>query len=457
MIHKYKFNNTNFVLDINSGSIHIVDDLCFEMLDFIPGVFFDYTESYVIQKLKHKYPEEEIKETYKELVNLYENKKIFSEDLFINNNIIINGIKPSPIKALCLNISHDCNLKCKYCFASKENCSRELMSFETAKNSIDFLIKNSGNIKNLEVDFFGGEPLLNFEVVKKTVEYARNLENKHNKKFRFTITTNGILLDDEKIDFINQEMYDVVLSLDGRKNINDKFRITKNNQGTYDLIVPKFQKLVQKRENKQYYVRATYTKENLDFSKDVFHIYNLGFNEISIEPVLCDYENNNNKNYIIDESCLEQILTEYENLCKELIKLKKENSKINFFNFKIDLNSGPCINKRVKGCGFGNDYIAVTPNGDIYPCHQLVGEKEFLMGNTNKNIFNQNLKKDFLKLSIYHKKECKNCWARFYCCGGCSSKNYQHNKNIKIPFKLSCELQKKKIECSIAYNILSSQ
>lgn len=464
MIHKYKFNNTNFVLDINSGCVHVVDDICFDILDYIPNAFLDYTESYVIKKLENKYSTEEIREAYSELLSLYKNKKIFTEDTYINPEIINNGIKPAPIKAVCLNISHDCNFKCEYCFASKETCLRELMSFDTAKKTIDFLIKNSGSIRNLEVDFFGGEPLLNFDVVKQTVEYARSLENKYNKNFRFTITTNGLLLDDDKIDFINKEMYDVVLSLDGRKEIHDKFRITRAGHNTYDILVPKFQKLVQKRKNgnfKQYYIRATYTKYNLDFSKDIFHIHNLGFNEISIEPVICDFENNTNnntKNYIITESDLPEILQEHENICKKLIELKKSGSSINFFNFKINLDSGPCINKRLKGCGFGNDYIAVTPNGDIYPCHQLVGEPKFVLENihnTYTKIFDNNLKKEFLKLSVYHKEECKNCWAKYYCCGGCSSKNYQHNKNLKTPYKLSCEIQKKKIECAIAYNVLS--
>lgn len=450
MIHKYRFENTNFVVDVNSGAVHVVDNIAFDILDFIPGTFFDYSESYVIKKLSDKYSENDIKDAYAELVSLYENGKLFSNDPY--SKLVTNGIEFSPIKAICLNVSHDCNLRCEYCFASKGDfkCQRELMSLETAKKAVDFLIKKSEGIKNLEMDFFGGEPLMNFNVVKATVEYARSLEKKYNKNFRFTITTNGILLDDQKIDFINKEMYDVVLSLDGRKKVNDKFRVTKANQGSYDLVVSKFKKLVNERKGKQYYVRGTYTTENLDFSEDVMHLYNLGFNEISMEPALSE----DKFSYAIDESNLKEILAEHEKLCKKLIELKKNGEPINFFNFNINLDNGPCISKRLKGCGFGNDYVAITPNGDIYPCHQLVGEEKFIMGNINSDTFNLELKNEFLKLSVYHKDECKKCWARFYCCGGCSARNYQHNGNIKTPFKVGCELQKKKTECAIAYSVL---
>jgi len=452
MIHKYKFGNENFVLDVNSGSVYIVDEISYDILDFIPDTFFDYTQSYVIKKLENKYPIESIKEAYDEIYSLYENGKLFSDDCY--SHLLTEGIPPAPIKAICLNVSHDCNLRCGYCFASTGdfNCKRELMTLETAKNAVDFLIKNSGGIKNLEMDFFGGEPLMNFEVVKKTVEYARSLEKIHNKNFRFTLTTNGILLDDEKIEFINKEMYDVVLSLDGRKEVNDRFRVTKAKIGSYSLIVPKFKKLVEGRGNKQYYIRGTYTRHNLDFSKDVLHIHDLGFSEISMEPTLSkkDFPD------AIDESDLEKVLKENEELCKKLIELKKSGENINFFNFKIDLENGPCISKRLKGCGIGNEYIAVTPNGNIYPCHQLVGEENFLMGNVNKKSFNTKIKEEFLKLSVYHKKNCKECWAKFYCCGGCSAKNYMYNRNLKQPFELGCKLQKKRIECAIAYNVLSS-
>ena len=325
-------------------------------------------------------------------------------------------------------------------------CGRELMPLETAKKSVDFIIKHSGGIKNLEMDFFGGEPLMNWNVVKETVRYARSLEKKYNKNFRFTLTTNGILLDDEKINFINEEIYDVVLSLDGRKEINDRYRITKTKNGSYDIVVPKFQKLISRRGNKSYYVRGTYTKDNLDFVKDVKHLYNLGFKNISMEPVLCDKKFKSS----INEKDIERVLSEYENLCKELIKMKKSGKEINFFNFNIDLDKGPCVLKRLKGCGCGNDYVAITPNGDIFSCHQLVGENKFKMGNINADTFDDNIKRKFLNTSIYHKEKCKNCWVKFYCSGGCAAKNYQHCGDIMIPFDVNCEMQKKKVECAVA-------
>lgn len=451
MVHKFKFENNNFVLDVNSGKIYIVDDVTYDIIDFIPNTFFDYTESYVIKKLEDKYPVESIKEAYGELVALYNKGLLFTDDPY--SHMAINQVNASPIKAICLNVSHDCNLRCEYCFASKGDfkCPRELMSFETAKNAVDFLVKNSANVRNLEMDFFGGEPLMNFEVVKKTVEYARSLEKSHNKNFRFTITTNGLLLDDDKIDFINKEMYDVVLSMDGRKEIHDKFRLTKNKTGSYDIIIPKFKKLVEKRGNKQYYIRGTYTQKNLDFSKDVLHIHQLGFSEISMEPAFFQegFEDS------ITEKNLDSILKEHDTLCKKLIELKKQGEKLNFFNFKIDLENGPCISKRLKGCGMGNEYVAIAPNGNIYPCHQLVGEDEFLMGNVNQDSFSKESQEQFLKLNVYHKRACKDCWAKFYCCGGCGAKNYHYNGNLKVPFELSCEIQKKRIECAIIYNILS--
>ncbi len=451
MIHKYRKNNTNFVVDTNSGAIHVVDDISYEILEHLNGVFLDYTENYITKKLSDKYSETEIKEAYKELFELYRNEKLFSKDTY--ENLSTAEKLKSPIKALCLNVAHDCNLKCSYCFASKGDfgCKRELMPLETAKNAIDFIIKNSASIKNLEVDFFGGEPLMNWEVVKETVKYARGLEEKHSKNFRFTLTTNGVLLDDEKIDFINEEIYDVVLSLDGRKEVNDKYRLTKTNVGSYDIVMPKFQKLVSERGNKSYYVRATYTKDNLDFSNDILHLYKLGFKNLSIEPVLCD----DKFSKAVTEEDIEKVLNEHDVMLEKLVNLKKVDPSVNFFNFNIDLNNGPCITKRLKGCGCGNDYVAVTPNGDIFACHQLVGEEQFKMGNVNNQTFDETIKQKFLNTSIYHKEKCRNCWARFYCTGGCAAKNYQNCGNIMTPFEVSCKLQKKKIECAIALQYFS--
>lgn len=446
MIHKFKWDDMNFVLDTNSGAVHSVDEITYDALDFLNGNFFDYTEDYIVKKLDKKYPEKDIREAYSEIFELFKNEKLFSKDSY--KELAREEKLRSPIKSLCLNVAHDCNLRCSYCFASEGDfgCGRELMPLETAKKSVDFLIEHSGKIKNLEMDFFGGEPLMNWNVVKETVKYARSLEKKYNKNFRFTLTTNGILLDDEKIDFINDEIYDVVLSLDGRKEVNDKYRITKTKKGSYDIVLPKFQKLISRRGNKSYYVRGTYTKDNLDFTKDVMHLYNLGFKNISMEPVLCD------KNFAssVNKEDISKVLAEYENLCRELIKMKKSGKEINFFNFNIDLDKGPCVLKRLKGCGCGNDYVAITPSGDIFSCHQLVGENEFKMGNVNSGTFDDNIKKKFLNTSIYHKEKCQNCWVKFYCSGGCAAKNYQHCGNIMIPFDVNCEMQKKKIECAVA-------
>lgn len=452
MVHKFKFENNNFVVDSNSGAVHVVDDIFYDMLSYLDGNFFDYTENYLIKKLEDKYSASEIKETYKEIISLYNDEKLFSKDTY--EKLATEEKLSSPIKAICLNIAHDCNLACKYCFASKGDfgCGKkELMPLETAKRAVDFLIEKSGKIKNLEMDFFGGEPLMNWKVVTETVKYARSLEKKYNKNFRFTLTTNGILLDDEKIDFINKEIYDVVLSLDGKKETNDRFRVTRSGNGSYDLIVPKFKKLVSERNGKKYYVRGTYTKENLNFTDDVMHIYDLGFTEISMEPVLCD----DNFKYTLSKEDVHEILKEEEKLCKKLISMKNAGKNINFFNFNIDIEKGPCVIKRLKGCGCGNDYVAITPNGDIFACHQMVGNNEFKMGNINEGTFDESIKKRFLNTSIYHKEKCRNCWARFYCSGGCAVKNYTHNHDIMKPFDVACEMQKKKIECAISLYALA--
>lgn len=447
MIHKYKLRDTNFVIDGNSGAIHIVDDISYDILDYLDGNFFDYTCDYVAQKLNNKYKKEDIVEAYNDIFKMYKSGKLFSED--IHEKLATEENLNSPIKSVCLNVAHDCNMQCKYCFASKGDfgCGRELMPIETAKKAVDFVVRNSGNIHNLEMDFFGGEPLMNFEVVKETVKYARSLEKKYDKNFRFTITTNGLLLDDEKIDFINKEMFDVVLSLDGRKEINDKYRVTRTGMGTYDAVIPKFQKLVAKRGDKSYYARGTYTKDNINFGDDVLHMYELGFKNISMEPALCGDKFESS----INESHLDEVLKEQENLCNKLIDMKLRGENIDFFNFNIDINKGPCILKRLKGCGCGNDYVAVTPSGDIYSCHQVVGEEKFKMGNINEGTFDAKLKKLFLNTTIYHKEKCRDCWAKFYCSGGCTAKNYFNRKNIMEPYDLACKMQKKKVECSIAY------
>ena len=355
----------------------------------------------------------------------------------------------APIKAMCLHVSHDCNLRCKYCFAQTGDFGgdRMLMKPETGKRAMDFLIKHSANRENLEVDFFGGEPLMAWDTVVETVKYARSIEKQHGKNFRFTITTNGMLLDDEKIDYINKEMSNCVLSLDGRKEVNDNIRPTPNGKGSYDIIVPKYQKLVAGRGTKDYYVRGTFTKYNLDFANDVLHISDLGFEQLSVEPVVTDPK----MPYAITKSDLPTIFAEYDRLEKLMEEQKLANKrKFNFFHFMIDLNQGPCAVKRLRGCGCGNEYVAVTPDGDIYPCHQFVGIEEWKMGDIFSDKIDQKIKDYFAGIHIYSKENCGNCWARFYCSGGCNANSFIYEGDVKKPHKLSCELQKKRIECAIA-------
>ena len=443
MIHKYKLNGFNIVLDVNSGGVHLVDELTYDLLDIIEPPFEDKCPQQVIDKLSDKYPAEEISTCYDEITELYNDKILFSEDDYEK---YAKYSVASPVKAMCLNIAHDCQLRCKYCFASTGDFGkgRKLMSLETGKHAIDFLLENSGNRPNLELDFFGGEPLMNFNVVKQIVEYARSREKEFNKKFRFTITTNGLLLDDEKIDFINKEMSNVVLSIDGRKEVNDYFRVLPNGQGCYDMIIPKYKKLVEGRGDKEYYVRGTFTNRNKDFSNDVFALYEAGFDQISVEPVVGDSDE-----YALVMDDLPEIFDEYERLADRIIENEKNGKKFNFFHFMIDLDQGPCAIKRLRGCGCGNDYVAITPDGDIFPCHQFVGIDEYKMGNIDEGTFDQEMKADFAQAHVYSKPECRECWAKFYCSGGCNANNYQYQGDIRKAHKISCELEKKRLECAI--------
>ena len=443
MIHKYKLSGFNIVLDVNSGGVHIVDELTYDLLDNVEPPFEEKCPQKVIDKLSKVYSVEDIESCYAEIVELYNDKILFSDDDYEK---YANFSVASPIKAMCLNIAHDCQLRCKYCFASTGDFGkgRKLMSFETGKHAIDFLLEKSGDRENLELDFFGGEPLMNFKVVKQVVEYARSREKEFNKHFRFTITTNGLLLDDEKIDFINREMSNVVLSIDGRKEVNDYFRVLPNGQGCYDIILPKYKKLVEGRGDKEYYVRGTFTNKNLDFSNDVFALYNAGFDQISVEPVVGDGDE-----YALTEKDLPKVFKEYEILAKKLIDNEKAGKKFNFFHFMLDLDQGPCAIKRLRGCGCGNDYVAITPDGDIFPCHQFVGIDEYKMGNIDDGTFNYEMKADFAKAHVYSKPECKKCWAKFYCSGGCNANNYQYMGDIRSAHKLSCQLEKKRLECAI--------
>ena len=352
---------------------------------------------------------------------------------------------------MCLNISHDCNLRCEYCFAAQGDFGhgRKLMPFEVGKAAIDFLIKHSANRHNLELDFFGGEPLMNLDVVKKVVEYARSIEKEHNKNFRFTMTTNGILLDDDSIDFINREMSNVVLSLDGRKEVNDRLRPTVNKKGSYDIIVPKYQKLVAERGDKEYYVRGTFTKYNLDFTDDVMHLNELGFDQISVEPVVTDPE----LPYALTESDLPAIAEEYEKLSKILIERKKNGTSFNFFHFMIDLDQGPCAIKRLRGCSCGNEYVAVTPEGDIYPCHQFVGEEAYKLGDIWNGVTNTALREEFRSCNAYARPECNDCWAKLYCSGGCAANAFHATGSIRGVYEAGCELFRKRIECAIMMKV----
>ena len=444
MIHKYKLNGYNIVLDVNSGAVHVVDDLTFSVLDYVTEEMKPECPAEALNALKDSYSEKDIEESYDELYKLYENGQLFSSDEYEKYSDMMVS---APIKSMCLNIAHDCNLRCGYCFAAQGDFGhgRMLMPYEVGKKAIDFLIKHSGSRHNLELDFFGGEPLMNFDVVKEIVNYARSIEKEHNKNFRFTITTNGILLDDDKIDFINKEMKNVVLSLDGRKEVNDRLRVRVNGSGSYDAIVPKYQRLAQKRGNGEYYVRGTYTKYNLDFSKDVLHMNELGFDQLSIEPVVTGPE----VPYALGFDDLPKIFEEYERLAKIVIEKKKAGETFNFFHFKIDLDQGPCAIKRLRGCSCGNEYVAVTPEGDIYPCHQFVGMDEWKMGSVLDDTIDLDMKKKFSKANVYSKEDCKNCWAKFYCSGGCNANNQQYSGDMLKPYKFTCELERKRLECSI--------
>ncbi|NLP46194.1 MAG: thioether cross-link-forming SCIFF peptide maturase [Epulopiscium sp.] len=442
MIHQFQCNDVNIVLDVYSGAVHVVDDLVYNLIE----LFEKKSKEEIIEQYKEQYDEKDIIQALKEIQTLKDEELLFTEDPY--EAFLPQFQKRNPVvKALCLHVAHDCNLRCKYCFAEEGEYhgKRSLMSEEVGKKAIDFLIAHSGNRRNLEVDFFGGEPLMNFEVVKKVVSYARSIEKEYNKNFRFTITTNGILLDEEKEKYINENMYNVVLSIDGRKEVNDRVRYTMNKKGSYDIIVPKFQSLAESRNQKEYYVRGTFTRYNLDFAKDVLHLADLGFKQVSVEPVVAPKE----AEYALQEEDLPILFKQYEELAKELIKRKKEGQGFNFFHFMIDLSQGPCVAKRLAGCGSGSEYLAVTPEGDLYPCHQFVGLSDFLMGNVEEGIKNLAIQKEFQQCNVYAKEECKNCWAKFYCSGGCAANAYQFHGNILEPYKIGCELEKKRLECAI--------
>ena len=434
MVHQYKNNGYSICLDVNSGAVHIVDDIVYDIISLYEG----RKEEEIIKELESKYEVSDIKEALEEVKTLVEEGSLFTEDIY-ENYIMDFKKRNTVVKALCLHIAHDCNLACRYCFAEEGEYHgrRELMSFEVGKKALDFLIANSGSRKNLEVDFF--------EVVKQLVKYGREQEKIYNKNFRFTLTTNGVLLNDDIMEFANKEMANVVCSIDGRKEVNDKMRPFRNGKGSYDLILPKFKKLANSRNQTNYYVRGTYTHFNKDFANDVIHLANEGFEQISVEPVVAPA----NEPYAIKEEDVEELKNQYDILAKEIIERRKNGKYINFFHFMIDLEGGPCVAKRLSGCGSGTEYLAVTPWGDFYPCHQFVGNEEFLLGNVDEGITNTKVRDEFKLCNVYAKPKCHDCFAKFYCSGGCAANSYNFHGNINDAYDIGCELQKKRIECAI--------
>ncbi|MCD8123722.1 MAG: thioether cross-link-forming SCIFF peptide maturase [Lachnospiraceae bacterium] len=448
MVHQYKNNGYNMVLDVASGSIHVVDDLVYDMI----ALFESTDREELVAQMAAKYAgqdgidETEIREAWDDINELKEQGKLFTEDVY--RDLVMDFKKrKTVVKALCLHIAHDCNLACRYCFAEEGEYHgrRALMSFEVGRKALDFLISHSGNRRNLEVDFFGGEPTMNFQVVRDLVAYGREQEKKYDKKFRFTLTTNGVLLNDEIMEFCNREMGNVVLSIDGRKEVNDFMRPFRKGAGSYDLIVPKFQKFAESRNQDKYYVRGTFTHYNTDFSQDVLHLADLGFKQISVEPVVAPPE----ADYAITPEDVPKICEEYDKLAAEMIRRNREGRGFNFFHFMIDLSGGPCVYKRLSGCGSGTEYLAVTPWGDLYPCHQFVGQEEFLLGNVDEGITRPEICDEFKLCNVYAKESCRDCFARFYCSGGCAANAWNFTHDINGAYEIGCQLQKKRVECAL--------
>ena len=450
MVHTFTSLGVRVAVDVNSGAVHVLDKPAYDLLSLLEGPLGETCPDDVAKKLP--YDRAVVEEAWSELLELQREGLLFTEDDYIDPEAAAAMQKDAPVKALCLHVSHDCNLRCKYCFASTGDFGtghRMTMNVETAKAAIDFVIARSGTRRNIEVDFFGGEPLMAMDTVKATVEYARSIEKEAGKCFRFTITTNGMLLNDENIEYINREMSNAVLSLDGRPEVNDNMRVTVNGTGSYDIIMPKFKKLVEGRGDKDFYLRGTFTRKNLDFAADVLHIADQGFRNVSVEPAVgepgCDWA--------IGEDDLPTVLDEYEKLAEAL---KDRRDEVNFFHFNVDLAQGPCVIKRLRGCGAGCEYVAVTPEGDIYPCHQFVGNPDYKMGNVHDNTFDMTLARRFAGLNVYTREECKECWARFYCSGGCSASNLLVNGDIKKPNAVGCAMQRKRLECAIALKAIDA-
>ena len=449
MIHQYKLGNYNIVLDVCSGSVHVVDDIAYDII----AIFELESKETVIAKMEDKYigiddiTKEDIVECYEAIEELRDAGKLFAPDTFEPMAGKLKEKTSGVVKALCLHIAHTCNLNCSYCFASqgKYHGDRAMMSFEVGKRALDFLVENSGTRHNLEVDFFGGEPLMNFQVVKDLVAYARSIEKEKGKNFRFTLTTNGVLVDDDVIDFANRECANVVLSLDGRKEVHDRFRVDYAGQGSWDKIVPKFQKFVEARGGKEYYMRGTFTHANPDFLNDIKQMLDLGFNELSMEPVVCA---KNDPSALTDED-MEIVMKQYEELAELMLQRDKEGKPFTFYHYMIDLTGGPCIYKRISGCGSGTEYMAVTPWGDLYPCHQFVGDEKFKLGDIWAGVTNKEIQGQFASCNVYAHEECRDCWARLYCSGGCAANAYHATGSVTGVYKDGCKLFCKRMECAI--------
>lgn len=442
MIHQFKINGSNMVLDVNSGAVHVLDEEAYEVLScYDNGI--PVREK--IEQVEKQFGKDRVDEIRSELDTLIKDELLFTSDPY--EKMFSNRTGHTVVKALCLHIAHDCNLRCKYCFAGEGNYHGEKskMPPEVGKKAIDFVVANSGNRRNLEIDFFGGEPLLNLETVKETVNYAKEIEKSCNKHFRFTITTNGMLLDDESIDYLNNTMDNIVLSLDGRKEINDAMRVRKDGTGCYEKILPKYKKLVSERKGKDYYVRGTFTAKNLDFSEDVLHMADSGFDQLSIEPVVLK----DGSGIEIKEEHLETLFAEYEKLARALLERERAGKGVNFFHFMIDLEGGPCIAKRLRGCGSGSEYLAVTPAGDLFPCHQFAGIKEFKLGNVFTGIERTDIMEELKGINVYTKEKCRECWAKFFCSGGCAANAWQFKKDLTGVYDIGCKLQRKRIECAL--------
>ncbi|MBO5701147.1 MAG: thioether cross-link-forming SCIFF peptide maturase [Clostridia bacterium] len=454
MIHSYKLNGYNIVLDVGSGAVHAVDDLAYDIINLYETKSADEIVSICLEKFASEgITEGDIRDTISDVEELKESGKLYAEDIYAP---LVGKLKnnSNTVKALCLHVAHTCNLNCEYCFAAQGRFhgERALMSFEVGKRALDFLVENSGTRHNLEVDFFGGEPLMNWQVVKDLVAYARSIEEAAGKHFRFTLTTNGVLVDDDVIEFANREMDNVVLSLDGRRHVHDNLRKTVNGQGSYDLILPKFKEFVNRRGDKGYYMRGTFTKFNTDFCTDIIHMADEGFTELSMEPVVCPPGDP----YALGEEDLPVLYEQYEKLALEMIDRKKRGKPITFYHYMLDLEGGPCIYKRISGCGSGTEYMAVTPWGDLYPCHQFVGDEKYLLGNIFDGVKNEAIRDEFRSCSAYSREECRDCWARLYCSGGCAANSYHATGSVNGVYEYGCKLFKKRIECAIMLKVAES-